>query len=203
MLSMGMVALSSACGSDRAVAPSEFPVRVVVHNNLLAPVTIHVDGTMHAGLLGGGSAGLTVSSRAEWLSWMSAKPMDARGVPIPDDIGEVKIPVGALNLEMEITNVIGDQTYVTAQVFNLTRTAVSIGVYDGTSVSCASELPARSDGAVGFTQIGYYRLLPSTQIRAYRDPSHCTGAYVVWPSSQLKGFAPKSGLIGLVLETAP
>ena len=29
------------------------------------------------------------------------------------------------------------------------------------------------------------RLLPATEIRAYRDGSHCTGPYVSWASSQL------------------
>jgi hypothetical protein len=197
------MALGAACQSDGATAPSEFPVRFVVHNNLLAPVTISVDGTPHAGLTGGASTGLTVSSTAQWLSWISAKPMDANGQPIPDDIREVKIPVGGLNLVMEITNVIGDQAYITARVFNFTKARVSIGVYDGSSMSCASELPAGSDDAVGFTQIGYYKLLIATEIRAYRDPSNCSGPYVSWPSKQLKGFAPKSGLLSLALETAP
>jgi hypothetical protein len=199
---MGLTLVAS-CQSDRAMASTEFPVRVVIQNELLAPVTISVDGTPHAGIRGGSSTGLTVSSTAQWLSWISAKPMDAHGQPIPDDINEVKVPVGGLNLVMEITNIIGDQTYVSARVYNFTKAPVSIGVYDGSSVSCASELPAGSDDSVGFTQIGYYRLLPVTEIRAYRDPSHCTGPYFSWPSTQLKGFAPKSGLLNLALETAP
>jgi hypothetical protein len=195
--------LCAACQSDPVFAPTEYPVRVVVHNNLLAPVTISIDGTQYAGLRGGATTTLTVSSLAQWFTWRSAKLMDSQRQPIPDDIGEVKIAVSALNLILEISNVIGDQTYITARVFNFTKTPVSIGVFDGSAVSCASELPAGSDESVGFTQLGYYKLLHATEIRAYRDPSRCTGPYVTWPSSQVKNFAPMSGLINLALESAP
>jgi hypothetical protein len=55
----------------------------------------------------------------------------------------------------------------------------------------------------GFTKLGYYRLLPVTEIRAYRDASHCTGPYVSWWSSQLAGFSQKTGLVTLTLTAAP
>ena len=203
LIAMGLVVLATACKSDGATAPSEFPLRFQVYNNLMAPVTVSIDGTPHAGLQGGANTPLTVSSSAQWVTWTSAKPMDANRQPIPDDIGEVKIAAGGINLVLEISNVIRDQTYVTARIFNFTKVRASIGVYDGSSVSCASELPAGSSDGVGFTQIGYYKLLPVTEIRAYRDPSRCTGPYISWPSSQLKSFAPKSGLLTLSLETAP
>jgi hypothetical protein len=203
LIAMGLAVLGAACQSDGPTGLSEFPVRVQVYNNLMAPVTVSVDGTPHAGLQGGANTGLTVSSLAQWVTWTSAKPMDANRQPIPDDIGEVKIAAGGINLVLEISNVIRDQTYVTARIVNFTKAQVSIGVYDGSSVSCASELPAGSNDGAGFTQIGYYRLLPATEIRAYRDPSHCTGPYFSWPSSQLKAFAPKSGLLTLSLESAP
>jgi len=55
----------------------------------------------------------------------------------------------------------------------------------------------------GFTQIGYYRLLPATEIRAYREPTNCTGPYFSWPLSELRKFDEKSGLLVLSLDTAP
>ena len=178
-------------------------MRFAVTNALIAPVTISIDGAPQATLVNGASIGLTVPSTAQWLTWTSAKPMDARGRPIPDDIGEVRVAVSGINGALEIRNVIEDRTYITARVFNLTTAPVSIGVYDGSAVSCAGELPATSGGEVGFVQIGYYRLLPTTEVRAYRDPSRCTGPYVSWPATRLAGFAAKSGLLALVLETAP
>jgi hypothetical protein len=198
-----MATLSGACESGHGTTePAEFPVRFVVSNNLIAPVTISVDAVPAVGLQGGGSSGLTVSSSAQWLTWMSAKPMDSQGQPIPDDIGEVQIAVAGINGRLDISNVIGDQTYITARIFNQTDAPVSIGVYDGASVSCAAELRARSGVVSGFTQIGYYKLLPATEVRAYRE-SHCGGPYVPWPSSQLKGFTAKSGLLTLTLASAP
>lgn len=199
-----LVALAAACGHDRAPSePTEFSVRFVVYNNLLAPVTISIDGTPHVGLSGGGNTGLTVSSRAQWLTWVSAKPMDAQGHPIPDDIGEIRIAVSGINHELQISNVIDDQTYITARILNFTTVPASIGVYDGSSVSCAAHLPAASGTANGYTQIGYYRLRSATEIRAYRDPAGCTGPYISWPSAQLRDFRAKSGLLHLALESAP
>ena len=203
-LAIGLLFLAAACGSGRdASAPAEFPVRLVVSNSLVAPVTMSVDGVQALGLQSGRSSGLTVSSKAQWLTWMSAKPMDAHGQPIPDDIGEVKIAVASISRDLEINNVIDNQTYITAGIFNHTDASVSIGVYDGLSVSCASALPAAYGPSGGFTQIGYYRLLPATEVRAYRDPTNCTGPYFSWASSQLRKFDAKSGLLTLSLETAP
>ncbi len=104
---------------------------------------------------------------------------------------------------LEITNVINDTTYVTAELVNPTNVRVSIGVYEGSTAVCASVLRAASGSVPGFTKIGYYRLLAGTEIRAYHDESRCTGPYVAWPASQLTQFAPKSGLVRLTLTSVP
>lgn len=197
-----LVALGAGCKSQRVSGPTEFPMRFVVSNSLIAPVTISVDAIPAVGLQGGASSGLTVSSTSQWLTWISAKPMDSQAQPIPDDIGEVQIAVAGINGRLEISNVIADQTYITARIFNRTNAPVSIGVYDGSSLSCAAELPAASGAMSGLTQIGYYRLLPATEVRAYREP-RCAGPHISWPSSQLKDFTAKSGLLTLTLDSAP
>jgi hypothetical protein len=198
------MSLGAACDANHASSEAPaFPVRVSVSNQLVAPVTVSVDGTPYVGLLGGRSANVTVSSTAQWLSWTSAKPVSSNGLQIPDDIGEVKISVSSLSTSLEISNVINDQTYITAGIYNLTNASVSVGVYDGTSVTCASELPAAAGAARGFTQIGYYKLLPATELRAYRSPSGCSGPFISWSASQLKAFKDKSGLLTLTLDTAP
>jgi hypothetical protein len=198
-----LAAMAAACGSEGVTSSTEdFPVRFVVSNALLAPVTISIDGNPHVILTGGRSTGLTVPSTAQWLTWTSAKPMDSNGRPIPDDVGEVEVAISGINGVLEITNVIADQKYITARVFNNTNVQVSIGVYDGASVSCAGVLPAATS-LRGFVQIGYYRLTPATEVRAYRDAPGCTGAHNAWPSSELTGFASKSGLLTLSLDSAP
>lgn len=151
----------------------------------------------------GVSSGLAVRPSAQWLTWTSAKPTDTAGTQIPDDIGTVRVRLSGLAATAEITNVINDTVYVTAELSNPTSSRVSIGVFDGSTVACASVLRAASGGVPGFTKIGYYRLLPRTEIRAYRDEAHCTGPFVSWPASQLVNFEPKSGLVRLVLTTAP
>ena len=200
-----LLVVATACGSGTS-APTgdDVPFRFQVTNALIAPVTVSVDGTPYAILNNGKGTSLTVPPRAQWLTWTSAKPAGPDGVAIPDQIGEVKIPISGINGSLEIANVIGDQTYITARVFNATRSQVAIGVTDGTTLYCAGVVPAASpQGVNGFVQIGYYRLLPSTEVRAYRDGSVCSGAYVAWPSSELTGFAAKSGLLTLLLESAP
>jgi hypothetical protein len=196
--------LAAACGAEHATGRDiEFPVTLLLNNRLIAPVTVAVDGVPVIGLDGGGSSSITVSSMAQWLTWTSAKPLDAVGRPIPDDIGEVRVSVGGINRVLEIVNVIDDQTYFTAGIYNNTTAAVSIGVDDGTSVACVSALPGKSGLVRGFTQIGYYRLMNTTVLRAFRDPTLCTGPSVTWSTAQLKTFNSKSGLLTLTLDTAP
>ena len=192
-----------ACQSvDSTMAPGSSPATFVVSNSLIAPVTLSIDGTPYAILGGSSSASLTVPSKIQWLTWTSAKPKDADGNRIPDDIGEVRVAVAGINRELNIMNVIGDQPYFTARIHNDTPQAVSIGVFNGQSVACAAVLPGAANGMTGFVLIGYYRLLVATEVRAYRDVG-CNGPYTVWPRSELAAAEPNSGVVSLILEQAP
>src|SRR5438067_7217766 len=44
------------------------------------------------------------------------------GQPIPDDVGEVRLPAPSAGVTMEIVNVIDGQPYITASIVNRTRT---------------------------------------------------------------------------------
>jgi hypothetical protein len=190
----------SACSGDNVMVPTQTgPVTFRAANDLIAPVTIKVDGSPYLILSSGRSTQVTLPANAR-LTWTSAKPADAEGQLIPDEIGEQTVDVSSILGTLEITNVIGDQTYFTARIFNRTTTRVSIGVSEGSTIWCAALLPAASAGVPGFTLIGYYRLLPATELRAYTATADCTGAYVPWPSSQLAGMEAKSGLLTLSLE---
>ena len=192
--------LACGGGSD-STGPGEFTVRFTATNDLLAPITILVDGSPYAILNSGRSTGLSLSSTAH-VTWISAKPADAQGKVIPDEIGEVSVSVPAINGVLEITNVIEDQTYITASIFNHATAPASIGVYDGTTVACASQVPAATSSSTGFTQTGYYRLRANTEFRAYSTPD-CSGAFTAWPQSSLVSFQAKSGEVTLQLSTLP
>jgi hypothetical protein len=196
-------ALIIACGGPAPTEPEEFQVQFEVLNYLIAPVHISVDGSPYMSMFGGTATTVIVSSRAQWLGWISAKPMNENREPIPDDIAEQVISVAGINRQLAITNVIGSHTYIAARIFNDTPTAVSIGVFDGTSVICASKLPGSTSSSRKFTQVGYYRLLPETELRAYSDPANCTGSYVAWPKDALRNFEEKSGALVLTLAAAP
>lgn len=201
----GAASSLAGCGGDGqagTTGPGGAVVRFTVKNELQAPVTVAIDDSVSLILLGGASSGLAASPRAQWLSWTSAKPTDSAGTPIPDDIGRVLVRVSGIQSVLDITNVINDTTYVTANVFNETPARVAVGVFDGHSVACASVLRGMLGSAVGFTKTGYYRLLPATEFRAYRNDD-CSGPYLAWPASQLADFIPKTGLVTLVLTTAP
>lgn len=203
-LLLSAAACLAACGVDApGSTASSYPVRLTIHNRLVAPVTIAVDGNPLLGLDGGESSGLTVSSSAQWLTWNSAKPMDNAGRPIPDDIPEISVSVSGINKTLEITNVIQDRTYITGRFFNGTTAPVSIGVFDGSRVACAAALPSLQGTVAGYTQIGYYRLLPATEIRAYRDPATCSGPYSAWPADEIRAFEPGTGRVTLFLLAAP
>lgn len=198
-----VIALAAACDGRSATTTTPFSVQFSVTNDLESPVTISIDTVPYAIVLGGKSTTLTVPSTVPALTWTSAKAAGSNRLPIPDDIGEVKVSVAAIGAALEISNVINDQPYITASIYNSTTAAVSIGVYDGTSVTCAAELPGATSTSVGFTRTGYYKLLAATEVRAYQAPSGCTGPFTAWPAAQIKAFAPKSGLITLTLDTAP
>lgn len=202
---VAVVLVGPLAGCDRervATAPEALPIRFLITNKLLAPVEISVDGVPTIGLKGGASGGVTVSPTARTLAWTSAKPTDGEGRPIADDIAEVKIPVAAIGATLDISNVIGGRTFITARIVNHTSVPVSIGVRNGTVTSCAAALPASTSGT-SFTQTGYYQLLPTTEIRAFRDPTHCSGPSVAWDSAELSAFRPGSGSLLLLLERAP
>lgn len=203
-LAVLLVAPIGSCDGGRATSTAAAaPLRVLITNHLLAPVQVAVDGAPAIGLNGGASGGITVPSTAGSLTWTSAKPTDAEGHPIPDDIGEVKVAVSGIGLTLDISNVIGDDTYITARIFNHTNTAVSIGFQNGTVTSCAAALPASTPTMTTFTQTGYYRLLPTTEIRAFSDPTRCTGSWVAWTPAELRGFSARSGSLVLSLDRAP
>lgn len=200
---MGIFAVFAACSGDSVTLPPQTgPVTFRAENDLIAPVTIRVDGQPYLILSSGRSTQVTLPANTR-LTWTSAKPADAQGHLIPDEIGEQTVDVASIPGALEITNVIGTETYFTAQIFNFTSGAVSIGVFEGSTLWCASLLPGASAGRPGFTVIGYYRLQVATELRAYTASANCTGPYVAWPSSQLSGLESKSGLLTLSLEPTP
>lgn len=174
-------------------------VTFLAANDLVAPVTISIDGSPYAILSSGRTTQLTLPWNTR-LTWTSAKPADMQGQLIPDEIGEQHVDVSAISGALEFTNIIGNQTYFTARIFNFTNRRVSIGVWDGGKVWCASVLPEASATNPGFTVIGYYRLLPVTELRAYMETTTCSGSFVSWPSSQLTSYEAKSGLLTLSLD---
>jgi hypothetical protein len=193
------ILLLAACSSESVTLPIQTgPVAFQVANDLIAPVTIKVDGSPYLILSGGRSAPVTVPANSR-LTWTSAKPADTHGEMIPDEIGEQTVPVTSIRGTLEITNVIGSQTYFTARIFNFTSTRVSIGVFQESTLWCAALLPAETSGVPGFTLTGYYRLLPATELRAYTTSADCTGVYVPLASSQLMSLEEKSGLVTLSL----
>lgn len=199
-----LAALAGGCQSvdNTLTTPVSSRATFTIANSLIAPITVAVDGLTYAIIPGSSSLTLTMPPNAQWLTWTSAKPKDAEGNRIPDDIGEVRVAVAGINRELDIRNVIDDQPYFTARIHNDTTEPVSIGVFNGQSVSCAGDLPAAANGVTGFVLIGYYRLLLTTEVRAFRDPG-CSGPYIAWPQSALSVAEPNSGVVSLILEDAP
>jgi hypothetical protein len=190
----------AACGGENGFAgPNDGLVTFTVANDLIAPVTITVNGSAYAIVSSGRSLQLTLPATTR-LVWTSAKPADAVGNKIDDQVGDITVAVAAINGTLELTNVIENQTYFTARLFNFTNTRVSIGVFDGSKVWCAAVLPEQSPTAPGFVLIGYYKLLPTTEVRAYTAATDCTGPFVPWPGAQLTDLQAKSGLLTLSLE---
>ena len=199
---VGLATVACAKGVDMPSGPAE-PLRFQVANALLAPVKVSVDGTPVVILNTGAKSDVGVAPGAQKLTWTTAKPTDATGAQIPDDIHEMPIPFPNVGALIEFSNVIDGQPHFTASIMNHTHATVSIGVFDGATVACAGILSVLTDLGGGFVQTGYFRLGAATEVRAYRDPAHCTGPFVAWPRSQLASFTPKTGAVRLSLDTAP
>jgi hypothetical protein len=201
IVTLSAIVLAGCSGESTTSLPQSGSVTFTASNALIAPITIQVDGSPYLILSTGRSSQITVPARTR-LTWTSAKPADAQGKMIPDEIGVVQVDASSIPGALEITNVIGYQTYFTARFFNFTDLAVSIGVFDGSKVWCAAQLPAATATSPGFTLIGYYRVLSTTEVRAYTASTDCTGPFTAWSASQLTGLEPKSGLLTLSLEPA-
>jgi len=194
-----ILVLGACVGEVMSPAPNDSPVTFLVANDLIAPVTITVDGSPYAIVNSGGSMQMTLPATTR-LVWTSAKPADSHGNKIDDQVGDITVSVAAINGKLELTNFIDNETYFTARLFNFTSTRVSIGVFDGSKVWCAAVLPETTVTAPGFVLIGCYKLLPSTDVRAYTTAMDCTGLHVTWPGAQLTDLQAKSGLLTLSLE---
>lgn len=194
-----LILVLGACQGEATSAPNDSQVAFSVVNDLIAPVTITIDGSPYAIVGGGGSIQLRLPANTR-LVWTSAKPADSHGNKIDDQVGDITVNVAAINGTLELTNFIDNETYFTARLFNFTNTRVSIGVFDGSKVWCAAVLPEQSPTVPGFVVIGYYKLLPVTEVRAYTTALDCTGPYVPWPGAQLTDLQAKTGLVTLSLE---
>src|SRR5579859_3711230 len=94
----------AGCAGDGPAAAASRPFKrlFVVTNQLLAPISISIDDTATLILQNGQSGPVTVSPVAQWLTWTSAKATDFNGIPIPDDIGVVRIPVAGIGDTLQI-----------------------------------------------------------------------------------------------------
>src|SRR5947209_7887612 len=92
---MALTVIACSDGANVIAIPAETRLSFLVSNDLIAPISIAIDGSPYAILSRGSSTQLTVSSRSR-LVWTSAKPKDVHGQQIVDDIGEVKIDVARI-----------------------------------------------------------------------------------------------------------
>src|SRR4051812_38307436 len=105
-------ALFVACsGEGTTPVPPIGPVTFVATNDLVAPVTISVDGSPYVIVSSGRATPITLPASSR-VTWTSSKPADAHGQKIPDEIGDVRVNVAGISGgSLEITNIIGDQAY--------------------------------------------------------------------------------------------
>lgn len=173
------------------------PVRVAIHNQLTAPVTI-VSGGVTYGSFGPGWKTLAFPHGATTLTWTAAPSLYSDSTPVPTDLTVQGATFSPPTDTVVITNVVSGQAYFTPVIYNLTGVAVDVAVvYNGAARLCVGL------SAAATFQLSYYLLTPTVDIRVYRTATNCTGTFLAVGHATLAAYAAGSGLVLILLSTAP
>lgn len=173
------------------------PVRVAIHNQLTAPVSI-VSGGVTYGSFAPGWTTLAFPHGTTALTWTAAPRLYSDSTPVPTDLTVQGATFAAATDTVVITNVVGGQAYFTPVLYNLTGVAVNVAVVDNGTVRLCVGLSA----AATF-QLSYYLLTATVDVRVYRSATNCTGTFVAVGHATLAAYAAGSGLVLVNLSTAP
>jgi hypothetical protein len=188
------LAVTVACKGSTPPPP---PISVTFKNFLSVPVGLSIATTPY-GILGD-SAGTTIAfpGGTTTVTWTPGGGL-FNGTPIAGDLNPTNILVADL-ATVEITNHVGSVVYFIPFVANSTGEPIMIGLAEGASLRCITRLDT-DEGA----ELRYFVFDATTQIRTYRDGSHCTGPYQHWDYAAVQGSVDaKSGFVALEATIPP
>lgn len=192
---MALSMLLLGCSTE----PKE-PHTASVFNFLLEPVRTSAGGIAYGTIQPNDNSVLTIPGGVSTLTVTPAHEYYTDGSQVPDDVTSFDFHLNGATPVIDVSNVQGGAAYFAPRITNLASVAVSIAVVDGSNVRCLLRL----DPTFDVTQLGYYRLTATVEMRVYRFGNSCTGSYLTWPNSQLTQLMEtKSGRVLLGNSATP
>ncbi len=203
-LALGAVLLASttSCHLLDTPLPATRPVTVV--NQLIAPITVSLASAGVAnlaccGAIVVGDANLTVTQLLWTPPARATFPSGATGI---DDLPSSQSFDRLLTIvhdSVTITNTIGPFRYVGVKVDNRLTVPVQVAIARTAGLLCLGTHPPTS--SAGYW--GYWKYAADTEVRIYAANSSCTGSFITFDNNVLAASAANTGLVTLVVTTAP
>jgi hypothetical protein len=168
--------------SFSAVGSGGSTVAVELENSLIYDLDFRVGGGAPIRVLAGGSARETVTVNGPLAVTYALVGADIQGRPIGDLRGGSFDPVAnpSGTIRFSVGNRIGSRVFFAPVIANKQSAAILVGVNMGLPQEnrCNCTVPSGARDV----RIGYYELLPNSNVRAYGASSGYSGSYSVWGS---------------------
>jgi uncharacterized protein (TIGR03437 family) len=192
--------------------PNGQNVTLSVTNKLIYPVDVTVNGTVVNRVAASSSSAVKVAgSYGMQVGYELVRPTTTSGTPEGEQMTGIypalTNPSGTLSYV--VNNVLGGQAYFAPFIHNTSGVGALMGVNMGllhqNECNCII-------GATGTSTIGYYKLFPNSNVRAYPASSNysASSGYAYWgqdptgaPNATFPAVAADTGAVTLNLVTAP
>lgn len=179
-------------------APPPPPFSVDFSNYLDVPVRVTKGGVSYVTIPAGDPASVVLPGGTTSVEWTAENFHYSDGTEVVDDLTTTSTLV-ATGANVELTNIVGGQTYFSPIIFNATGSEIAIGVATDNVVRCLG-----SQGAIGGgAEWGYYRFNATTELRYYAGTA-CTGAYRYWTHATIQSLiVVREGYVILGADVLP
>ena len=201
-----IAAESEGVTGTASISVTTVNVQLNVENQLASSVDISTGGTFLGRIAPAGIGNFMVAQPDTLrLTWDLVRDTTTSGTSIGDAIvATFTVPLTPTDTSLSFTidNVIGTDTIFAPRITNNSGVDLLMGV----NITLPEDNRCNCVVSNGGTQvaIGYYRWVPSTNVRGYNTGSNYTGGFVFWDRPGMNGFLQSlDGIVLLVASSAP